>query len=488
MIVAGIDLGTQSLKVLVYDSDKHEILATVSEPLALISDKGGVREQKAVWWTDALLKCFSLISEDIRKRITSLAVSGQQHGFVPLSKDGGVLASVKLWCDTSTEDEVDEITRKYGGEEKLIKNVGNPIRVGYTASKILYLKKHDEASFSKLSSVLLPHDYLNYYLTGECFTERGDASGTGLFNLYKGQYDEELSSIIDEKLYSKLVPLIDPLKDYFPIKRDAAKALGLSDKVTVCAGGGDNMMGAIGTGAVDDGVFTISLGTSGTLFTSANVPIIDDRGIIAAFSSSHNSYLPLLCTMNCTAATEISRKRLNLSVKDFDNLASTAPIGSEGVVFLPFFNGERSPNYPKGKGVIGGLNPLNFKEENIARSTLEGVSYEFLLGLSRFEELGARLVRINLTGGGAKSPFWSQMISDITNLPVFFPSESEAAAFGAALQALAVCSSSDISTVVKKHVKFKEKILKADPERAECYKKHYKKWMDYSNSLSKIFS
>ena len=488
MLVAGIDAGTQSIKVLVYDSIYKKEVAHASCPLDLISRPDGSREQKAQWYIDAVKKCFDDIDGETKTKISAISVSGQQHGFVPVSEDGSVLWNVKLWCDTSTSLECREIEDAFGGRDKVRDEVGNPILPGYTASKILWLKKNHREEYEKMKYVLLPHDYINFFLTGKVVMERGDASGTGLMDIKKGVWHEGICSVISKDLIHKMPPISQDLVPIGIVRKEVAAMLGLNESVVVAPGGGDNMMSAIGTGAVKDGEMTISLGTSGTLFASSSRPLIDEKGRLAAFSSSHGTYLPLLCTMNCTVAEEVLRAEMDLSVEDFVKEAEKAPLGSEGLVFLPFFNGERVPDYPKGEAVLGGMNMTNYKRENIARSALEGVSFEFLLGLDAFKELSFTPSVISLTGGGCKSPFWRQMIADVTGVDTRCPKTSEAAAFGAALQALAVMEKRSVADVVEEHLEYDEE-KKAIPNASnhEKYLEAYSKWKKYCDAAAPIF-
>lgn len=489
MITLGIDAGTQSLKALVYDSEKKEILATSSSPIALIAKDGGVREQEASWWIDALSQALSSIDEDIRRRVEAIGISGQQHGLVLVDKDGCVLAPVKLWCDTSTSAECKEITSSYGGEERLIENVGNPILAGYTASKILYFKKNYPDIFAKSKYIMLPHDYLNYYLTGVFSMERGDASGTGLMDIRKGVWDEELCRSIDKSVMGKLPRTIDSPRIIGRIKKEIAARFSLSENVVVVSGGGDNMMSAIGSGVVDDGTIAMSLGTSGTLFASSSKPIVDKKKRLAAFCSSHGTWLPLLCTMNCTVATEEMRHYLNLDVREFDDLASSAKTGSDGLFFIPFLNGERVPDYPNGSGTLFGIRQGNLNDGNLARSTLEGVTYSFLLGLDAFKESGIIPRDIILTGGGAKSGFWRQLVADMTGCDIKVLKVGETAAFGSALQALALKEGRDIKEVAKEHISFDDtKSAYPDSTMHKEYEGLYKKWLRFVDVLEPVFS
>jgi xylulokinase len=195
------------------------------------------------------------------------------------------------------------------------------------------------------------------------------------------------------------------------------------------------MMAAIGTGNVSAGRVTVSLGTSGTLFTSADHPVVDPEGALAAFCSSTGGWLPLLCTMNCTVATELTRRVLALDVEALERHAAAAPVGAQGVMTLPFFNGERSPNLPRGKGCILGLDEGNYSRDNLVRSAMESCVYGLRLGLDSLRAQGCGVESLRLTGGGAGSARWRQMVADVFNLPVSVQTVDEGAALGAALQA-----------------------------------------------------
>ncbi len=488
MFVLGIDAGTQSIKVIVYDTDKKEIIAESSEKLGLISADDGTREQKAIWWIDALTSCFDALPESIRKEVKVISVSGQQHGFVPVSAEGEVLYNVKLWCDTSTAKECECLTAAFGGKERLIKEVGNPILPGYTASKILWLKKNHPSIFNQMAHVMLPHDYLNYYLTGVIVMERGDASGTALMNIHDGSWNEELCALIDPSLIDKLPPIKDPGL-IGCMRSEIAQRFGFSGDVMVASGGGDNMMGAIGTGCICDGELTMSLGTSGTLYASSSKAVIDENEVLAAFASSHGSYLPLLCTMNCTVASEVIRKYLKKDISSFNRLLADSQIGAGGLFMLPFLNGERTPNLPNGKGVIVGLTPDNLSDENLCRCAIEGVTFELLLGLKTFKAKGVNCNTISLVGGGANSDDWCQIVADMTGCTVRVPLLKEAAAFGAALQGYWLYSGLSLEDIIAKHVSFDpSREIKPSKENNEKYNQLYLQWLDYVKALTPLFS
>ncbi|MCD6397128.1 MAG: xylulokinase [Spirochaetaceae bacterium] len=493
--VIGIDNGTQSTKVIFYDFENKAIVTSASSAHDLISTSNGTNEQKAKWWIDALERCFSDIDSDIKKTAVAIGVSGQQHGFVPLDGDGNVLYNVKLWCDTSTAAECSEIENSYGTGENVLTEVGNRILPGYTASKILWFKKNYPDLYNKMKHILLPHDYINYYLTGKYTMEYGDASGTGLLNIHNKKWDKDVIHALDSErdLTKSLPSLIEAHESAGRVTNKVSLRLGIPSGIIVSSGGGDNMMGAIGTGATEPGVITMSLGTSGTIYGYSDKPVIDKEGNLAAFCSSTGGYLPLLCTMNCTVATEQMRSLFVYGVKEFDEIASKAPAGSDGIITLPFFSGERTPNLPNGKGCIVGMDMTNTKKENIFKSSLESAVFGMRLGLESFRDLGFKVEELRLIGGGAKSAVWRQIASDILNLPVVVPVQEEAAALGAAIQALwardnAEKKSLDINYLIKEHVSINTaKGCNPIPENVAIYNEVYKTYNKYVDSLSGIF-
>lgn len=434
----GIDVGTQSVKAILYDAELRRVVDVRSAPLQLISAADGTRAQLAQWWISAIGLCLAEFDKEDKARIVALGVSGQQHGFVPLGADGEVLAPVKLWCDTSTVQECEQITELFGGQARCISEVGNAILPGYTAAKIRWLKNNLPDAYSRLATVLLPHDYINFYLTGECAMECGDASGTGMLDIRRRAWHSGMLAAVDpDRDLAKVVPsLVAADAPMGQLQAKAASMLGLPVGIPVASGGGDNMMAAIGTGNVSTGRMTMSLGTSGTLFASADKPIIDPQGAVAAFCSSTGDWLPLLCTMNCAGAIDLTRRLFSMSVNELELRISATCAGSNGVMTLPFFNGERMPNLPNAKGCILGLDESNYCSDNLLRSAMEAAVYGLRGGLDRLEQLGCSVATVRLTGGGAGSDAWRQMVSDVFNLPVSVQTIDEGAALGAAFQSL----------------------------------------------------
>ena len=438
-LLVGIDSGTQSTKVLIVDASRCKVVAASAEPYDLIPNlPPGAKEQHPHTWRDATQKALRKALALAAARpgeVKAIGVSGQQHGFVPLDKSGQVIRPAKLWCDTSTAVECDEIMAAVGGLKETIRTTGNAVLPGFTASKILWLKKREPKNYARLATVLLPHDYLNFWLTGEKVMEYGDASGTALLDVKTRNWSDKVLRAIDPGLGIRLPPLISSDQPAGRLQPATAKALGLSPDVLVSAGGGDNMMGAIGTGNTRQGVITASFGTSGTIYACSEKPVIDPAGEIAAFCDSTNRWLPLLCTMNVTVATEMVRHDFGMDVKTFDATVARAKPGADGLVLLPYLEGERTPNVPDGTGVFCGVTPKTFTAEHFARAAMEGVTLGMNYGLRRLAELGVKPKQIRATGGGANSKVWRQIMADIFNAEVVTLRISEGAAYGAALQA-----------------------------------------------------
>ena len=335
----------------------------------------------------------------------------------------------------------------------------------------------------------MPHDYLNLYLTGERCIEMGDASGTGFLDVRKRQWSQDMLRAVDaDRDLGECLPALRSANEAVGVLRDeVAEEFGLPAGIPVGIGGGDNMMGAIGSGNVRPGNVTMSLGTSGTVYAYADEPIVDSNGNIAAFCSSTGGWLPLLCTMNCTVTTELMRSLLGADIASFESQISSAPPGADGVITLPFFNGERTPNLPNAKGCIVGLNSHNTKPENLLRSAVEGATYALKFGIDELASLGVETREIVVTGGGAKSDMWRQLVADICDAPAVVFDQDEGAAFGAALQALQLVESgASIEDLVDAHLT-KDDSRSCEPRTAAVndYKDYYQ---DYQRAVEAVTS
>jgi len=439
MLFVGIDSGTQSSKAVVLDAGSGKIVATAQEAYGCIAGlPAGHMEQHPETWVSAVGKvlgsCFEQLGER-RKEVRGIGVSGQQHGMVALDADDKVVRPAKLWCDTSTTAQCEQMAGAFAGAAGLIELAGNAVPPGFTAPKILWMKQNEPENFAKTKTVLLPHDYLNFWLTGVKRMEYGDASGTGLLDVREREWCRELTDFIDPSVCEMLPEVGSSKEVHGTLRPDLAREWGLGSGVIVSAGGGDNMMGAIGTGNTGEGVVTASLGTSGTLYAATGGPVVDPKGEVAAFCDSADGWMPLVCTMNVTVVTEQVRDVFSWDIPKLESHVSGAPAGAGGLVFLPYLNGERTPNLPDGCGVLYGMRTTNMTPGHIARAAVEGATLGLAYGLRRFCELGVEPTEIRLTGGGSKSPTWRQIAADAFGVPVVGLATSEGAGLGGAVQA-----------------------------------------------------
>jgi len=426
----GIDVGTQGTKALVYDAESGAVVGRGSRSYGLIEGLApGACEQDPGTWVDAVRESVSEALGGLEAAaVEGIGVSGQQHGFVALDDADQVIRPAKLWCDTETAPEAEELSQ----------TTGVPTPAGFTASKILWLKRHEPESFSKLARVLLPHDYVNFVLTGEAAMECGDASGTGFFDPVSRAFDEARMRAIDEGLAGWLPGLISPNEAVGGLREEWATKWGLRPGIPIAPGSGDNMMSAMGAGAVRPGVLVMSLGTSGTLFAQAEHAVVDPAGEVAPFCDATGHWLPLLCTLNCTTVTEEVRACAGLDHAELTAMAESVPPGCEGVSFLPFLAGERTPDWPHASGALLGLREGSLRPARLYRAAMEGATFALAVGLDRLRQLGVEADELRLVGGGSKNPLWRQVVADVTGLSVRIPAEAESAALGGALQSLAL--------------------------------------------------
>lgn len=436
----GADCGTQSTKVVIIDVENARILGEASRPHQLLEAENGRREQDPEDWMTAFSAAFS---EAIRRSgidsqaIRAIGISGQQHGLVALDANGQPVHPAKLWCDTETALHNAALVDRLGGEAGCLEKLGLVLQTGYTASKLAWLREQHPDAYGRIDSILLPHDYLNFRLTGQRVAEAGDASGTGYFDTRTRRWREDVFAVIAPELDpGRVLPrLIESHEPAGTVRPLLARQFGLRDDVVVASGGGDNMMGAIGTGNIRPGRVTVSLGTSGTVYAFSTEPVLTDSAMIANFCASSDGWLPLACTMNVTSATTLVRQLFGLNLAGFGDRVAQAPVGAEGVTALPFFNGERVPMLPHASASFVGLDNLNTTQANLCRAVVEGATFGLRYGLEHLGDLARSASQIRLIGGGARSPVWRQIVADVLGADVICPRINEAAALGAAIQA-----------------------------------------------------
>jgi D-xylulose kinase len=432
----GLDVGTQGTKGLVIEpahdpAARGTIVARASRAYGLIEGLApGAAEQHPDTWLDAARGVVADLERHTDlARLAGIGVAGQQHGCVLIDADGRCVRPAKLWCDTETADEARELSQRFGSN----------VPTGYTASKVLWLARHEPASLERAGAVLLPHDYVNFVLTGALTAEAGDASGTGWFDVARRDWDTARAAAIDARLPQLLPELVAAGAPAGELTGAGAARLGLPERlagIPVAPGGGDNMLSAIGAGATRPGVSVLSLGTSATVFTYSATPVIDPQGLIAPFCDSTGGWLPLLCVMNATGVLAEVCTAFASDLATLTHAAADVPPGCDGLVLLPYLSGERVPDLPHATGQLQGLRPGLLRPGHVFRAALEGVALNLALGVERMRALGLAFDELRLAGGGAQNALWRQILADALAAPVRLLAESESAALGAALQAL----------------------------------------------------
>jgi xylulokinase len=495
----GIDSGTQGTKVIVYSRMRSSILASAYAEHQMIENNQGKREQDPAWWLEACESAMDTVLWNRavkRSHVCAIGVSGQQHGMIALDAEDKVIRPAKLWCDTETSSQCDAITENAGGVDRVISLTGNAIAAGFTASKILWMKQQEPENYDRLRTILLPHDYINFWLSGVKRTEFGDASGTAYFDVRKRSWSKEILTAIDPsgKLEACLPELIRSDEPVGTIRPAVAERFGLPGSTIISSGGGDNMMAAIGTGNVTPGIVTASLGTSGTIYAFSDKPVVDPQGELAAFCSSSDGWLPLVCTMNVTVSTELVRDLLGLEVEALNKKASTTPAGAEGIILLPYFNGERTPALPRARASFHGLTSTNTTPENFCRAAMEGATMGLRYGLDVLRRHGVAPTEVRLVGGGAKSTLWRQIVADLFGCSVICPVSTEAGAMGAVIQAM-WCDlklkgeGEELKQLTDRHVSLDESTrTRPDEDRTGLYDEIYGRYLRLNRAMQPLYT
>lgn len=435
----GLDCGTQSTKAVLLDAGSGAVLGSGSAPHPIDMRADGTSEQDPADWISAAVAAVrAAVAEVEPGEVRGIGVSGQQHGLVALDAGGEVVRPAKLWNDTTTGPECDLLTDALGGLDATLAATGNRFLSGYTAPKLLWLRRHEPDAYARSSRFCLPHDYLNLWLTGAFVTEPGDASGTAYFDVRGRRYADAVLAAIDgdQDWAAALPPVADSLAVIGELRPGAAEALGLASGIPVTAGGGDNMCAALGVGAVREGLLVVSLGTSGTAFGRRDAPALDPLGEVSAFCDSAGGWLPLGCVLNCAAVVDWAR-RLAGGGSDgptVDAALAASPSGARGLTLLPYLVGERTPDLPRASGTLAGVR-LEHDSNDLVRAAVEGVTFGLAFALEALRRTGTHGDRLLLVGGGGRSDAWAQLLADVTGLPIERPAVAEAPAAGAAAQA-----------------------------------------------------
>jgi xylulokinase len=460
-VYLGIDIGTSGTKTLAVN-ERGKILAHATAEYPLYHPKPLWSEQEPDDWWQATIKTVRAVVKQAKLKpadVRAIGLSGQMHGSVFLDKRGQVIRRALLWNDQRTAAECEEIERRAGGRKQLIKMVANPAMTGFTAPKILWLRNHEPKNFAKLANVLLPKDEIRRRLTGEFATEVSDASGMLLLDVVKRQWSKTLLSKLelDADLFAKCYESEEVTGK---LTKEAAKLLGLSTDCVVVGGAGDCAAGAVGNGIVREGTLSTSIGTSGVVFVHSETPEVDPLGRLHTFCHAvHGKWHMMGVTLSAggslqwfrnalCAAASAAAKRKKVDVYDLlTEEAKKTPPGAEGLFFLPYLAGERTPHAdPLARGAFVGLT-LAHTRGHMVRSVMEGVTYSLRDCLAIIEELGVKVRQIRASGGGAKSAFWRQMQADVLGKTVVRMAADEGPAYGVAL--LAAVGAGEYKNVVE---------------------------------------
>ena len=453
------------------------------------ADMFGVRPEDARWpedWFAQSMEGMKELTKDIdRAQVAGIGFGGQMHGLVTLDKDDNVIRPAILWNDGRTGEETEYLNTVIG-KDKLSQYTANIAFAGFTAPKILWMQKNEPENFKKVVKIMLPKDYLAYRLSGSFCTDVSDASGMLLLDVKNRCWSKEMLEIcgITEE---QLPKLYESWEVVGTLKPEIAKELGFSENVKVVAGAGDNAAAAVGTGTVGDGQCNISLGTSGTVFISSKNFGVDENNALHSFCHADGSYHLMGCMLSAASCNKWWAEEI-LQTKDF--AAEQAPIqklGENHVFFLPYLMGERSPhNNPDARGVFFGMS-MDSTRADMTQAVLEGVAFGLRDSLEVARNLGIKIERTKICGGGAKSPLWKKIIANVMNLKVDVLENEEGPSMGGAMLAAVGCGAyPDVETIGKKFAKVVDTV-EPDPELVAKYEERYQKFRTLYPAMKPLF-
>ncbi len=477
----GIDIGTSGTKTALFDEKGRVVTArTVTYPMA--QPQNGWAEQAPEDWWQAVRTSLAEVAEEV-ERVDGIGLSGQMHGLVMLDGDGAVIRPAILWCDQRTGRECAEITEAVG-RERLIAITANPALTGFTAAKILWVRKHEPENYSRCRHILLPKDYIRYKLTGEFATDVSDAGGMQLLDIRNRCWsDEVLEKLAIDKA---LLPAVYESPEITGVVR----GLGKLEGVPVAAGAGDNAAAAVGTGTVMEGKAFTTIGSSGVVYAQTDRPVIDTEGRVHTFCCAVPRKWHV---MGVTQAAGLSLKWFREqfapgdSYAELDEQAEKVPVGAERLLFLPYLMGERTPHLnPNARGVFFGFSALHQKR-HMVRAVMEGVSYSLRDCLEVLRQMEIPLSDMTVVGGGGKSTLWRQMLADIFGMEVRTVAGEEGPALGAAILAgVAVGTYPSVEAACAKAVR-KKPVQKPDPSNTAAYETFYHIYQTLYPALKESF-
>ena len=479
-MLLGLDIGTSGAKALLCDAQGKVLASALAEyplstPYPLWSE-----QNPADWWHGARLALRDVIQQAgvDGQQVQGLGLTGQMHGAVFLDQHDEIIRPALLWNDQRTAAECAEITERVG-MQRLIEITGNPALTGFQAPKILWLRKHEPEHYARLARVLLPKDYIRLKLTGVAATDASDAAGTLLLDLRARDWSAEILRLLDIP-QAWLPAVAEGPHVTGGLLPEIAATLGLPSGLPVVAGGGDNAAAAVGTGIVHTGIISSSIGTSGVLFAHADAIALDPQGRLHSFCHAvPGKYHLMAVTLAAGGSLQWLRNTLRqlgrptLSYDHLTQLAAEVAIGAEGLIFLPYLSGERTPHLdPHARGGFIGLTTRH-SLGHMVRAVMEGVTYSLRDGLEIMRALGLPLGEVRATGGGGKSAFWRQMQADVYAAQVATLTAEEGPAYGAALLAgVGAGIFADVQTAVDRCVSVSA-VTQPDPAAQERYEHYY---------------
>lgn len=487
MLYIGVDLGTSAVKLLLMDGS-GTIQKIVSREYPISFPHPGWSEQNPEDWLRQTLDGIrELTAQCDRSQIAGIGCGGQMHGLVVLDEHDQVLRPAILWNDGRTAEETEYLNTVIG-RETLSRRTANIAFAGFTAPKLLWMRKHEPELFARIRKVMLPKDYLNYMLTGVHCTDVSDASGMLLFDVEHKCWSPEMLELCGLNA-SQMARVFESYETVGTLKPDVARSLDLPETVKVCAGAGDNAAAAVGTATVGDGQCNISLGTSGTIFISSERFGVDPHNALHAFAHADGHYHLMGCMLSAASCNKWWMDDI-LGTKDY--AAEQAPItderlGCNHVFFLPYLMGERSPhNDPAARGTFIGLT-MDASRADMTQAVLEGVAFGIRDSLEVARSLGLNIQRSKICGGGAKSPLWRKIFANVLNLDIEVPVTEEGPGYGGAMLAAVACGEyPSVAAAAEALIHVKETVH-PDPEIAARYEVQYRKFREIYPTLKALF-
>ena len=488
----GIDLGTSSVKLIIMD-ENGEIAESISEKYDVSYPKENWAEQNPEdWWNSTkegikkLLGRGSIHGEDI----SGISFSGQMHGLVLLDEKNEVLMPAILWCDQRTQKQCDYLNNEFG-QEKLSKYTGNKALTGFTLPKVLWVKENKPEIYKKIAHMMLPKDYISFKLTGKFATDATDASGTLMFDVENRKWSKEMMNLLelDETVWPKVYESWEVIGN---VSEKASVITGLSTTTSVIAGAGDQAAGAVGTGTVNKGILSVALGTSGVVFACNERFSVDKANRLHSFCHSNGKWHQMGVMLSAASCLQWWVKNINADIQGdaFEKLlgeAENSPAGSNNLLFLPYLMGERTPHDdPSARGSFIGLSITN-KRGDMTRAILEGVCFGLRDSLEILKSLKVEIKEVRVSGGGAESKLWRQILADVFNLNVNITNSKEGPAYGAAILASVGCGLYNTVDEACEHlIKITDKSLPIK-ENVEKYNKLYKVYASLYDCLKESF-